>query len=306
MIIKVTPRVSLLRPAGKTAYPYSNSIYIEDQINTLIDAGAGGRAYQGIPPGQIDMLLLSHYHFDHVNGVSFFSEADVYSGQEEALVYTSPEQYLEHTGRWRWKELMGQDKSEPLRSRAVFPDDVPVNPGFQFIQLKGCFKDGQVFDLGSTCLQAVHLPGHTWGHYGFYIESEGLLFSGDLDLAPQGPWYGGESSDVEQMIKSIDRILEINPRILVTSHRRVFRAPQDSIVRLMKNYQAVLLEREERIMQVLRVPQTLDDIARASGDFLWDSEYAVFYTKMMTLKHLQYMIRTGRATKLDDGYYIYC
>jgi ribonuclease/clavin/mitogillin len=71
MLIRITPQIILVRPEGKTLYPYSNSLYINDNIKTIIDAGAGGNAYQEIAPDHIELLLLSHYHFDHINGCGF-------------------------------------------------------------------------------------------------------------------------------------------------------------------------------------------------------------------------------------------
>jgi ribonuclease/clavin/mitogillin len=303
MLIRITPQIILVRPEGKTLYPYSNSLYINDNIKTIIDAGAGGNAYQEIAPDHIELLLLSHYHFDHINGWPFFPRASVYTGKEEALVYSSPEEYFTHTGRFRWRELMGQDKTEKLRSPQDFPDDVPVRPGFQNIKLEGCFSDKQQFNLGQNSIQALRLPGHTKGHYGFYIEEEGLLFSGDLDLAPQGPWYGGESSDVGDLLESIARIIAINPRILVTSHRRVFKKPEDNIIKAVLEYRDIVLEREDRILKVLKHPATLDGIVSAIGDFpgLGRSQYATFYAKMMTHKHLEHMIKTGQVKKLGNS-----
>lgn len=306
MLIKITPQVVLVRPAGKALYPYSNSLYLDDDIKTVIDAGAGGRAYQEIAAGHTELLLLSHYHFDHINGWTFFPQASVYAGQEEALVYSSPEEYFTHTGRFRWRDLMGKDKTEPLRSPQELPDDVPVKPGFHHINLQGCLRDKQVFDLGRTKVQALHLPGHTGGHYGFYIEKEGLLFSGDLDLAPQGPWYGGESSDVGELMESIARIIEINPRLLITSHRRIFQSPEDKIIKSVLEYRDLVLQREDRMLQILKQPATLDGIVSTMGDFpgLGRSQYATFYAKMMTLKHLDYMMRTGRVEDLENNYYV--
>ncbi len=306
MLIEVTPEVKLLRPAGKTVYPYSNSVYLDDEIKTMIDSGTGGQAYAEICADKIEQVLLSHYHFDHVNGVSFFPHAAVYAGREEAAVYLDPELYLQHTGRFRWSELMATDKTAPLLARQGFPDDIPVNPGFQAIELKGSFENGQIFDLGKTKLRAVHLPGHTAGHYGFYIEKEGLLFSGDLDLAPQGPWYGGESSDLEQLINSIDRIVDINPHMLITSHRRVFKAPRDNIIQMLQEYKKILLEREKKTLEVLSQPRSIDDIVKSAGVFpqAGSSEYTMFYAKMMTMKHLQYLIQSERVDKIEAGYFV--
>lgn len=49
-------------------------------------------------------------------------------------------------------------------------DDVLARPGFRRLPLAGTLSDGQTIELGSIKLTAVHLPGHTRGHYGFYIE----------------------------------------------------------------------------------------------------------------------------------------
>jgi ribonuclease/clavin/mitogillin len=133
----------------------------------------------------------------------------------------------------------------------------------------------------------------------------GINLSGDLDLAPQGPWYGGESSDVGDLLESIARIIAINPRILVTSHRRVFKKPEDNIIKAVLEYRDIVLEREDRILKVLKHPATLDGIVSAIGDFpgLGRSQYATFYAKMMTHKHLEHMIKTGQVKKLGNSYY---
>jgi glyoxylase-like metal-dependent hydrolase (beta-lactamase superfamily II) len=39
-----------------------------------------------------------------------------------------------------------------------------------------CFSDKQQFDLAQISIQALHLPGHTKGHYGFYIEEKVCCF----------------------------------------------------------------------------------------------------------------------------------
>jgi len=45
-------------------FPFSNSVYVEDRIRVLIDAGAGLEKLE--PLGEdIDLVLSSHYHLDH-------------------------------------------------------------------------------------------------------------------------------------------------------------------------------------------------------------------------------------------------
>ncbi|ABI68377.1 MBL fold metallo-hydrolase [Syntrophomonas wolfei] len=306
MIIALTRVIKLIRPEARAVFPYSNSLYIDDEVQTFIDAGSGGRAYAEIPTDKIELLLLSHNHFDHVNGISFFSRARIMAGREEALTYQNQELYLEFSGFYDWERLMGQMDRGLLSGTMSLPEDVPAQRGFQEVQLDGLIKDGDVFELGATSLRAIHLPGHSPGHYAFYCEKEGILFSADLDLAPDGPWYGGGLSDFDELEKSIKKLIEINPRILVTSHRRVFDAAQDNIPALLQAYLDVPLKKEEQSLIYLAEPRTIEDIARQEfiEGFKGKTPFAVFFTKMMIDKHLKRLEKAGKVKKIDETHYI--
>lgn len=83
------------------------------------------------------------------------------------------------------------------------------------------FADGDEIQTGKNTIKAIHLPGHSAGHYGFYFEKENILFSADIDLVRTGPWYNSNSGNVGDLIASVQKIKEINPCIIVPSHRRI-------------------------------------------------------------------------------------
>ncbi|WP_054697169.1 MBL fold metallo-hydrolase [Syntrophomonas palmitatica] len=306
MIIDLTDTIKLLRPQPRASFPYSNSIFIDDDIKTVIDAGAGGRVYSEIPTSAVERICLSHYHFDHTHSLGYFRSAVVMAGVEEALVYSSPEAYFDFSGFARWEMLMGQPKRQLFSGGSNLPPDVPEKPGFRPISLHSVFSDGDIISCGKTKIETVHIPGHTNGHYGFWFEKEGILFTADIDLSPGGPWYGEEYSDFDQVITSVQRIMELKPEILVTSHRRVFKRNNDNVDALLRDYLAVALQREEDILSFLDQPRTIDDIAQQG--LVYDpaprTEHLVFWNKMMILKHLQRLKKWGQVIQPDDYHFI--
>lgn len=302
MLKNLASGVWVVAPDQPPRYPYANCMYIEGDNPTVIDMGAGAAAFRAIPLEAISKVLVSHVHFDHIHGDKLFVNAGIYVGLEEKDTYIHDKAYISFYGYDLWEQLMPGIDREAYGQVIPLADDVLSQPGFRPIELAGTFEDGTVFDTGQYKLTTIHLPGHTTGHYGFYLEKESILFSGDIDLAPAGPWYSSNSADVGALIKSVKRIKEIDPRVLVPSHRRIL---TEDIKKGLDNYIGIVLMRNEKILDLLRAPMTLDQLAEHGLIFPErKNNYELFWEKMTIRNHLRYLLAAGLATEIGEGLFV--
>lgn len=301
----IKPGIYLIRPQRKCLFPYSNSLYIKGETGSaLIDAGAGMRSYgelESAPPG---MILLTHFHFDHNNSLQLFPSSYLLTGREETWAYCDESAYVQALGYEQWETLMGTPRDGYFGDVFEPPDDIPVNVGYRPIHIDGSFVDGDRFDLGGVEIEAVHTPGHTPGHYAFFLPASGVLFSGDIDLAPWGPWYSAEVSDFDDMVNSIERLRRLKPQIIISSHRQqVF---TENLDELLLGHLRAPLEKEQHILRYLQQPHTFLEIAGQEFVHVYPTRtpFQEFWNRMMLKKHLDRLVKHGAVRCLPSGHYL--
>jgi glyoxylase-like metal-dependent hydrolase (beta-lactamase superfamily II) len=135
---------------------------------------------------EIGWIIITHAHIDHVGAVA-------------ALVdeYACP--VLMHAEA---EPMLGQLPTQAMMMGLRF-GKVPA--------VDRHIEDDEVLEVGGLELKALYTPGHAPGHLAFYLESEGLVLSGDALFAGgvgRTDLFGG---DMKLLLRSIDERLMTLP-----------------------------------------------------------------------------------------------
>ncbi len=167
-----TPGPDTIRVGGNTSCVEVNT---SDKQRIIIDAGSGirllGKKLMNETPGRIvSTILISHTHWDHIQGLPFFLPV---FGRTNRLVLVGQKRVDR-----RLEEILAGQFIEPYLPYAYksLPADLIVKE----------VKDGESLVLGDQTVMQVADLNHPGGCLGFRIENNGVVFSYCSDVAHDG------------------------------------------------------------------------------------------------------------------------
>lgn len=159
----------------KESKRYVNVYIIYGQEIHLIDSGVAGSEKQifeeirseGRDPQEISLLLLTHSHPDHIGAAKAIKE------QTKCLIACHP------TERDWIRETEKQIQKRPVPG---IEKQVSCSVDVDFV-----IEDKDLLDVNGMQLEILHTPGHSRGSVCFFLEDQGVLFSGDAVIVPDRP-----------------------------------------------------------------------------------------------------------------------
>lgn len=287
MLKQIHRRIHRFSSDDPKFFPASYCYYIPDSRRTLVDTSMDPGMPHDIPPGSVDMILNTHYHRDHTGCNHFYPDAALYCHPLDRAPIESIEAYIDRFGLTAHPELQ--------------EDLLRVVPWHSSQELS-TFDSGQHLSLGEIELEVLHTPGHTRGHCGFYWREEGILFSGDIDLTGFGPWYGHPESDLDQLLQSIETLINLQPAMILSSHHEPV---ADSTVEYLKQYLEIVQTREMRILEKLSQPMSLEELTLQHFVYeKWRRPQALFrYFEQNSMRiHLRRLLRQGLVFEANGLY----
>lgn len=217
--MQITPSVrAAMVPDENPHHPGYTSIYLvgpKGGQSLAIDSGEAFERYRwflrgylaAIEQAEIGIAAITHHHADH-------------------------------SGNLKWvKELLGAEISIPKNGRSLLRGRIPAEVN--------ALSDGDVIDLGGGVrVQVIATPGHSIDSISYYIEEEGVLFTGDTLL-------GSSTTTVRDLgpyRRSLERLLALpNLKVICPGHGKIVNDPRERLQMYIKHRN----DREQQILKAM-------------------------------------------------------
>ena len=216
-------------------------IIVGSRGTLVVDTGLGTRNGQTVVKEMQKVsktpelyLATTHFHPEHDLGAGGFPP-------QTKMIRSQDQQ----------KEIAEQGLATAERFRGFGPANAELLQGAEFRKADISFDREHVLDLGGVRVRIMAMGyNHTRGDTAFFVEGDGVLFSGDVVMTAL-PNVG--SSTVRQWMASMNAFAKLQPRRIVPSHGPMGDAS------LIATYQAVFQTVQARAAELKKQGRTAEE-----------------------------------------------
>ncbi|WP_230972209.1 MBL fold metallo-hydrolase [Archaeoglobus neptunius] len=214
MYRRIHKNIYQIKPGRLSSHCY----LITADLNVLIDSGTARDFPKlerelseiGMKVKDIDIVINTHEHFDHIGGNLFLQENSVIMAHRHAAV----------------KIIYGDDEVMMCRTHGQKPVGYRVHVWL---------NNGDAIDLGSSFLRVLHTPGHTSGSICLYEPRNRILFSGDTLFSSGTLSTIYRSGSLGEYFNSLRRIKTMKIDLLLPGHGRISGNAEMDIEKTIEN-----------------------------------------------------------------------
>ena len=166
---------------------------------------------EGLTDAPVKSLYISHYHADHMYGAQVFADRGV-----EIVAPDGAARYLE-----------GDNANLRLQERRISLDPW-VNDDTRLVWPDRYLTDSESFTLSGVRFRAVNVgSAHSDGDLALFVETDGVLLSGDIIFRERIPLLGSANS--RDWLDVLNSLSETGVTAIVPGHGAPGKDPDDTI-----------------------------------------------------------------------------
>ena len=244
-VIEVAPAIYQLRGEKPGSHVY---LIKGETKNVLIDTGVAGKfsvlksrlAEAGLRVKDINLVILTHEHYDHIGATAFFHKTATVAAHRLAA-----------------NKLELQDEFVTFSKYR----DQPSKPFWVDIWL----EDSSIIDMGNYELQVIHTPGHTSGCICLYEPKAGFLFTGDTVFAGGTLSEIAVGGNVSDYVNSVRRLNSLKIKEVYPGHGKISRTPDEDLPQAIMYAQTMLNECKTFFEAFIKTRKLQDKLGSAFG-----------------------------------------
>jgi glyoxylase-like metal-dependent hydrolase (beta-lactamase superfamily II) len=252
---KVSDHVHVI-PDGSMQMVPNVGIIVGSRATLVVDTGLGARNGQAVmrEVGKVSRnaelyLATTHFHPEHDLGAQGFPA--------HTKVLRSREQQADI-------DELGAETLKRFTGFSAF--NAELLQGAEYRKADVHFDAEHAVDLGGVRVRLIAMgANHTRGDTAFFVEPDGVLFSGDVVMTAL-PGFGSPQSRIANWLKSQDRFEALKPTRVVPSHGPMGDAS------MMANYRRFLTTVQTRAAALKKQGRSVDETVQAIQDEL-QSQY---------------------------------
>lgn len=250
-------------------------------------------------------FFITHMHADHFGLVSRLvtDTSTVYFNRPDAEVFGE--------GGWSgWESML------TYAGRSGFPEEelraaLHNHPGYKYgsegIPRLSILEDGETFVRGDYHFECVQTPGHTRGHMCLYEPAKKILLCGDHilhDITPNIQCWSDEENPLEDYLKSLDKVYQLEVDLALPGHRSLFRNYRERIEELKRHHG----ERAQEVLAVLGKGSR--NAFQIASEMTWDIDEESWerfpiaqkwFATGEAIAHLRYLEERGKVRRVEKG-----
>lgn len=190
-------------------------------------------------------IVLTHAHGDHTGGIAQWREAGT-----EVIAHRQYPEFLEYTGRLSgyFARSNAAQYGGPLGGRGAVAARPAAAPGN--VAPTRLVDDKYEFTVGGMRFEVLHTPGETADHMTVWVPQLRAAFIGDNYYESFPNLYtlrGTRTRWPLEYVRSLNRVLELNPELVLPSHGPAIKGAEDVKRRLTRYRDAIQYVHDETV-----------------------------------------------------------